>query len=133
MIVSDGVLPKRVLGSTGKRTIHGMGGVGKTRASIESAWKHADDYRTLLFISADTSEALHRNLASLCGPLVLNLPEQNEKEQALQVEAALRWLKLHPGWFLIIDYMDTAEAAHIVCHANSEPGRHFNQGTHICA
>lgn len=83
----------------GKRTIHGMGGVGKTRAAIEYAWKHADDYRALLFISADTPEALHRNLAALCGPLVLNLPEQNEKEQALQVEAALRWLKLHPGWF----------------------------------
>ncbi len=95
----------------GKRTIHGMGGVGKTRAAIEYAWKHADDYRALLFISADTPEALHRNLASLCGPLVLNLPEQNEKEQALQVEAALRWLKLHPGWFLIIDNVDTDEAA----------------------
>lgn len=95
----------------GKRTIHGMGGVGKTRAAIEYAWKHAEDYRALLFISADTPEALHRNLAALCGPLVLNLPEQNEKEQALQVEAALRWLKLHPGWFLIIDNVDTDEAA----------------------
>ncbi|MBX7209943.1 MAG: hypothetical protein K1X78_16620 [Verrucomicrobiaceae bacterium] len=41
----------------GKRTIHGMGGVGKTRAAIEYAWKHADDYRALLFISADTPEA----------------------------------------------------------------------------
>lgn len=73
----------------GKRTIHGMGGVGKTRAAVEYAWKHADDYRALLFISADTPEALHRNLAALCGPLVLNLPEQNEKEQALQVEAGI--------------------------------------------
>lgn len=41
-----------------------MGGVGKTRAAIEYAWKHADDYRALLFISADTPEALHRNLAA---------------------------------------------------------------------
>ncbi len=48
----------------------------------------------MAIISADTPEALHRNLAALCGPLVLNLPERNEKEQALQVEAALRWLKL---------------------------------------
>ena len=34
--------------------IHGMGGVGKTRAAIEYVWKNADDYRALLFISADT-------------------------------------------------------------------------------
>lgn len=50
--------------------IHGMGGVGKTRAAIEYAWKHANDYRALLFISADTPEALHRNLAAFCGPLL---------------------------------------------------------------
>lgn len=44
--------------------IHGMGGgVGKTRAAIEYAWKHANDYRSLLFISADNPEALHRKLA----------------------------------------------------------------------
>lgn len=77
-----------------------MGSVGKTRAAIEYAWKHANEYRALLFISGDTPEALHLNIAALCGPLVLNLPEQNEKEQALQVEAALRWLRLHPGLLL---------------------------------
>ncbi len=96
---------------TGKRTIHGMGGVGKTRAAIEYAWKHADDYNALLFITGDTPEALHRNIAALCGPLVLNLPEQDERDQSLQVEAALKWLKLHPGWFLIIDNVDTEQAA----------------------
>lgn len=95
----------------GKRTIHGMGGVGKTRAAIEYAWKHSDDYNALLFISADTPEALRSNLAALCGPLVLNLPEQDDKEQATQVEAALRWLRLLPGWFLIIDNVDTDETA----------------------
>ena len=93
----------------GKRTIHGMGGVGKTRAAIEYAWKHADDYRALLFISADTPEALHRNLAALCGPLVLNLPDQNEKEQALQVEAALRWMKLNSDSPLPNDNVDGAD------------------------
>ncbi|HQZ66072.1 MAG TPA: DUF4062 domain-containing protein, partial [Planctomycetaceae bacterium] len=95
----------------GHRTIHGMGGVGKTRAAIEYAWKHADDYNALLFVAADSPAALHRNIAALCGPLVLNLPEQDEKDQSLQVEAALRWLELHPGWFLIIDNVDTEDAA----------------------
>jgi len=98
----------------GKRTIHGMGGVGKTRAAIEYAWKHVDDYQALLFVSADTPETLYRNLAGLCGPLVLNLPAQNEKEQEAQVKAALDWIQLHPGWFMIIDNVDTDEASEAV-------------------
>lgn len=49
--------------------IHRMGGVGKTRAAIEYAWKHAEDYRALLFISADTPEALHRKLAAIRSPI----------------------------------------------------------------
>lgn len=95
----------------GHRTIHGMGGVGKTRAAIEYAWRNAEKYNALLFVSADSAQALQRNLANLCGPLVLNLPEQNEKDQNLQVEAALKWLALHPGWFFIIDNVDTEDAA----------------------
>lgn len=95
----------------GHRTIHGMGGVGKTRAAIEYAWRNAEKYNALLFVSADSPQALQRNLANLCGPLVLNLPEQTEKDQNLQVEAALKWLALHPGWFLIIDNVDTEDAA----------------------
>ena len=95
----------------GHRTIHGMGGVGKTRAAIEYAWRNTEKYNALLFVSADSPQALQRNLANLCGPLVLNLPEQNEKDQNLQVEAALKWLALHPGWFLIIDNVDTEDAA----------------------
>lgn len=95
----------------GHRAIHGMGGVGKTRAAIEYAWKHADNYNALLFVAADTIGALNRNLASLCGPMVLNLPEQDEKDMDIQLDAVLRWLDLHPGWFLIIDNVDTEDTA----------------------
>jgi len=91
--------------------IHGMGGVGKTRAAIECAWRHAEDYNALLFVSADTLDALQRNLAGLCGPLVFNLPEQNVTDQRVQYAAVLRRLGQHPGWLLIIDNVDAQEAA----------------------
>jgi tetratricopeptide (TPR) repeat protein len=94
----------------GRQAIHGMGGVGKTRAAIEYAWSHAEHYNALLFIAADSPEALQRNLAALCGPLVLNLPEQTARELDLQIAAVHRWLNQHPGWFLIIDNVDTPEA-----------------------
>jgi tetratricopeptide (TPR) repeat protein len=91
-------------------TVHGLGGVGKTRLAIEYALLHEPEYSALLFVTADTPEAFRRNLASLCGPLVLNLDERNAKEEDVRVAAALRWLREHPGWFLIVDNVDSARA-----------------------
>ena len=94
-----------------RQAIHGLGGVGKTRLAVEYAWSHQDVYTALLFVGADTAATFRQNLATLCGPLVLNLTEQSQAEEEVQVAAALRWLRAHPGWFLIIDNVDTPEAA----------------------
>ncbi|MFM7057758.1 MAG: NB-ARC domain-containing protein [Planctomycetota bacterium] len=98
---------------TGK-AVHGLGGVGKTRLAVEYAWQHADDYSAVLFITADSPDSLTRQLAELTGPLVLNLPEQHATEDPVKVAAALRWLSNHPGWFLILDNVDTEDAARTV-------------------
>ncbi|MBL3588709.1 MAG: hypothetical protein JMN24_02815 [gamma proteobacterium endosymbiont of Lamellibrachia anaximandri] len=50
----------------------------------------------------------------LCSARLLNLPEQAAREQELQVAAALRWLNQHPGWLLILDNVDTPNAAEAV-------------------
>ena len=94
----------------GRQAIHGMGGVGKTRAAIEYGWAHAEKYTALLFVTADSPASLDANLASLCGPLVLNLPEQDARETGLQIAAVLRWLQRNPGWFLVFDNVDTPDA-----------------------
>ena len=49
--------------------VHGLGGVGKTRAAVEYAWRHAGDYTALLFVSAPSSAELRANLANLLGVL----------------------------------------------------------------
>ena len=49
--------------------VHGLGGVGKTRAAVEYAWRHADDYTALLFVSAPPPAELRANLANLVGVL----------------------------------------------------------------
>jgi hypothetical protein len=85
--------------------------VGKTRLAIEYAWHHHDDYTALLFVTADTQGSLARNLAGLCGPAVLDLPQQDEPEQEPRRLAVLRWLQDNPGWLLIVDNVDTPEAA----------------------
>ena len=90
--------------------LYGLGGIGKTRAAVEYAWAHQQDYAALLFVIAETPEALRRNLAALAGPLVLNLPEQHATEEDVRLKAVLDWLKQHPGWFLILDNLDTQAA-----------------------
>jgi hypothetical protein len=93
------------------KTVHGLGGVGKTRLAVEYAWQNADDYSALLFVVASSPEDLRRNLAQLVGPLVLDLDEQDATKEEARVAAALRWLQHNKGWFLILDNVDSREAA----------------------
>jgi tetratricopeptide (TPR) repeat protein len=94
-----------------RQVIHGQGGVGKTRLAIEYAQRYADAYQALLFLISEKPESLRQNLAAFCGPLALNLPEQDAQEEEIRVNAALRWLHTHQEWLLIIDNIDTPEVA----------------------
>ncbi|HSL02764.1 MAG TPA: DUF4062 domain-containing protein, partial [Nitrospiraceae bacterium] len=97
-----------------RQVIYGLGGTGKTRFVVEHALRHAEEYQALLFVSADTREALDRNLTTLCGPLILNLPEQDAREETVRYHAVIRWLLTHQNWLLILDNVDTSEAAQSV-------------------
>ncbi len=93
------------------RVLHGLGGVGKTRAAVEYGWRYAADHSAVFFVDAESAEALGRNLAALAGPLALDLPEQEERDEEARQAAVLRWLNGHPGWLLILDNLDSREAA----------------------
>jgi tetratricopeptide (TPR) repeat protein len=93
------------------QTIHGLGGIGKTRLAVEYAWAFADSYHALLFISAETPELLAMNLSRLARPEALALCESDEVDEQRQREAVLRWLESEPSWLLILDNADTADAA----------------------
>jgi hypothetical protein len=89
------------------QALYGLGGIGKTRAAVEYAWAHRDDYTASLFVVAETPEALRRNLAGLTGALV---PKLDTTDDAVRLAATLDWLKANPGWFLILDNVDTKPA-----------------------
>ena len=93
------------------KAVHGLGGVGKTRLAVEYAWKHAADYTAVLFVGAPSPAELRRNLAALCGRSVLDLPEQEAQEEEVREVAVLRWLTEHSGWLLILDNVDSEDAA----------------------
>src|SRR6185369_16007009 len=93
------------------KAVHGLGGVGKTRLAVEYAWKHAEEYSALLFVGAGSPADLRRNLAALSGSLILDLPEKEATEEETREVAVLKWLQEHSGWLLILDNVDTEDAA----------------------
>ena len=90
------------------QALYGLGGIGKTRAAVEYAWAYLEEYTALLFVIAETPEALRRNLAALTSPLLLL--ERDATEEEVRLRAVLDWLKANPGWLLILDNVDSPEA-----------------------
>ncbi len=96
---------------TQSTALSGLGGIGKTRLAVEYAWRSGNRYTAAWFVRADSPENLRRNLAALAGPELLNLPEWEEQNEARTVAAVKRSLRDHPGWLMILDNVDTPEAA----------------------
>ncbi len=90
-----------------KLAVHGLGGVGKTRAALEYAWRYASDYTALLFASAPSAAELRANLANLVAVLGMKAETASVDQQ---LAAVLEWLDTHPGWLLVLDNVDTVEA-----------------------
>ena len=94
--------------------VHGMGGVGKTRAAVEYAWAHRGDYTALFAGRGETPDKLHSRplprWSARCA-----CPSGRQPDEAARLEAALAWLNANPGWLLILDNID-AEPALAAAH-----------------
>lgn len=95
---------------TGK-AVHGLGGVGKTRAAIEYGHAFAGSYAATFFLIGKSESDLRDSLAALAGATVLDLPEKNVPDLDGRVAAVIHWLRDNPGWLLIIDNVDNELAA----------------------
>src|SRR5205809_7461251 len=81
--------------------ISGLGGIGKTQTALEYAYRYRSDYDAVFWVRADSTLALTSSLVELAR--VLKLPERNEQNQEIIVQAVLRWFRLHSDWLLIYD------------------------------
>jgi tetratricopeptide (TPR) repeat protein len=97
-----------------RQVICGLGGIGKTRLSIEYAWTFRDKYEAVLFVVADTPAELRRSVSELVDPSILNLPEWKCPEEETRMGSVIRWLCEHPVWLLIIDNADEQHSVEAV-------------------
>lgn len=89
------------------RAVTGLGGVGKTQAAIEYAYRYRDRYRAVFWLHAADIASIHAGFSVIAR--ALDLPEQNAQEIARTVEAVLRWLDASEDWLLIFDNADQPE------------------------
>lgn len=83
----------------------GLGGVGKTQAAIEYAYRYAHDYTAILWVAAETRESITASFMAIAN--VLHLPEQDNQNHV--IKAVCQWLSEHREWLLIFDNVENLE------------------------
>jgi tetratricopeptide (TPR) repeat protein len=101
---------EKELHASGLAALTGMGGVGKTQIAAHFAHEHRDEYSAVLWASAASQETLVSDFAATAS--LLNLPEKDEKDQAVTVAAVKRWLEANGGWLLIVDNASDLATVH---------------------
>jgi hypothetical protein len=84
--------------------VSGLGGIGKTQLAVEYAYRAAPKYQAVFWVAAETQETLISGYARMAKEL--NLPEKDESDQNLMLQAVQRWLHTHTDWLLILDNAD---------------------------
>jgi len=89
---------------TQPQAINGLGGIGKTQIAIEYAYAYREKYHAVLWVSAASSDLLTLDYVEIAKEL--HLPQQDEQDQSLVIEAVKKWLATHEHWLLILDNAD---------------------------
>ncbi len=96
------------------QAISGLGGIGKTQFVLEFAYRYHQDYQAVLWARAESREALVSSYVAFAS--LLRLPESEDREQDLMVQAVKTWFQLHRGWLLILDNADELTLLREFCH-----------------
>jgi tetratricopeptide (TPR) repeat protein/DNA-binding XRE family transcriptional regulator len=87
----------------------GLGGVGKTQAAVEYAYRYRQKYQAVLWVRADSRETIFSDFIAIAH--LLALPEKDEQDQNRIIDAVKRWLGQQSDWLLIFDNADDVQIA----------------------
>ncbi len=86
------------------QSISGLGGIGKTQTALEYVYRYGANYEVVFWLQADSAATLISGYMALAQ--TLHLPEKDNQDQRVIVEAVLRWLRTSKGWLLVFDNLD---------------------------
>jgi tetratricopeptide (TPR) repeat protein len=86
------------------QALSGLGGIGKTQVAVEYAYRYAHLYQAILWSRAGTREDLISGFTALSH--LLALPQKEEQDQQVIVQAVKDWLQNQTDWLLILDNAD---------------------------
>ncbi|HEY1351065.1 MAG TPA: FxSxx-COOH system tetratricopeptide repeat protein [Ktedonobacteraceae bacterium] len=92
------------------QALSGMAGVGKTQVGVEYAYRHASNYQAVLWMAADSAEALASSFVALAE--TLGLSEKQEADQLRIIKAVKQWLEHNAHWLLLIDNLEEVSLLH---------------------
>jgi len=84
--------------------LSGLGGIGKTQAALEYAYRHSYDYSAIFWISAHSQETLIASCTDIAEQWPYMRPFMRDQKQL--VAAVKLWLREHRGWLLILDNIE---------------------------
>jgi transcriptional regulator with XRE-family HTH domain len=89
---------------TNTLVLNGLGGIGKTQVAIEYVYRSLANYDAVLWVRADSHEALNTDIKTIAE--TLHLTEQGLHEQEYCLREIKIWLERHFNWLLILDNVD---------------------------
>jgi tetratricopeptide (TPR) repeat protein len=125
---------EKALAKSGVGALTGLGGMGKTQTAAEYCYRHRDEYRAVLWVTAESTVAvaLASGLVKLAGPL--GLKEAGEQDERVVAEAVRTWLSGNDGWLVVLDNVEEQKTiAELVKQVDGGRRRHVIVTTQLQA